>query len=191
MLLTLLSNNTVIGTQLYPITASDLQDDLRLADDELARLTPEINSYIAAVVPVLEHRLNRKLMTQTVVRKFDCFARTLNLTIGGVQSITSITYLDCDGVRQTLSASDYLLDSYISPCLVRRAIGASWPATYAQENNIEVMFVAGYGDHTAVPDQAKIWLRAAVQKLMQDCDGNGELPVNFMNGLVQSLKVYA
>lgn len=190
MLLTLLSNRITVETQLYPITPLDLQDDLALADDALAQLTPTLNVHIASMVAVLEHLLNRKLMTQTVVRKFDCLSGELNLSVSPVQSISSITYLDCDGVRQVLPSDQYILDDYKQPAQVLPALGISWPSTYSKENNVEVSFVAGYGDHNAVPDAAKLWLRAAVKKVMTDCDGNGALPHNFMGALIQSLKVY-
>ena len=44
-----------------------------------------------------------------------------------LQSITSIKYIDADGVLQTVAASVYQLDTYREPGLVKPAWLQSWP----------------------------------------------------------------
>lgn len=73
-----------------------------------------------------------------------------------LQSVTSIKYLDADGVQQTLDAADYVVDIDSDPGRVYPAYGKSWPSTQSIENAVRIRFVAGYGDAGAdVPNPIK------------------------------------
>jgi uncharacterized phiE125 gp8 family phage protein len=68
-------------------------------------------------------------------------------------SITSIKYLDGDGVEQTLAPSAYVLVAGGGPLAQRAglfpAYGTAWPTNRAQAASIKVKFVAGYGSSYA------------------------------------------
>jgi uncharacterized phiE125 gp8 family phage protein len=73
-----------------------------------------------------------------------------------VASITSIKYLDGDGVEQTMNPSDYVLVAGAGPLAQRAGIfpayGAAWPTNRLQAASIKIRFVAGYGvDSSYVP----------------------------------------
>jgi uncharacterized phiE125 gp8 family phage protein len=63
----------------------------------------------------------------------------------------SITYLDTDGVSQTLAATEYQLDVQSIPGEVVEAFDKSWPDTRDQKNAITVAYDCGYGDADSVP----------------------------------------
>ena len=116
--------------------------------------------YIAAARRACEHETGRRLITQTLMLYLDEFpAAEIDLQVAPVQSVSSIRYADTLGVQQTISSSDYVLDSTTIPGWVLPAYGVSWPSSRAVANAIEVTFTAGYGaDGSAVPEDLKLWM---------------------------------
>lgn len=127
----------------------------------------------------------RALMTQTwdlFLPRFPCGPDdpTLDGLIGirvplpPLQSVTSVKYLDTAGVEQTVSASDYVLDTKSEPGRIVPAYGKTWPSTRETVNPVAVRFVAGYGANaSAVPKDIREWLKATVAFLFE----NREAPV--------------
>lgn len=73
------------------------------------------------------------------------------------QSITSIKYLDADGVQQTLDPSVYEFDAASFPPRAKPVYGQLWPATrVATFNSVAVRFVAGYTSVNLVPSVIKL-----------------------------------
>ena len=71
-------------------------------------------------------------------------------------SVESITYIDTDGVEQTLAADQYVADKVAEPAGIYRAYEVTWPTVRAQVNSIKVTFKAGYGDAADdVPEKYK------------------------------------
>ncbi len=79
-------------------------------------------------------------------------ASEMNLPFGPVQSITSVVYLDTDGVEQTMDAADYTLDLYSTPARLLLAYGATWPAARDTTNSVKVRYATGY----SLPDASPI-----------------------------------
>jgi uncharacterized phiE125 gp8 family phage protein len=77
-----------------------------------------------------------------------------------LQSVTSIKYIDEDGVQQTLDSSLYTVDKDSEPGWVFPAPGQSWPSTKAIQNAVRVRYVAGYGAASDVPSALKLWIHA-------------------------------
>lgn len=72
-----------------------------------------------------------------------------------VQSIDEITYVDADGVTQTLATSEYQFDLGAEPVYIRPAYNKNWPAVRNQIAAITVDFTAGYGEAADVPAQMR------------------------------------
>lgn len=70
-------------------------------------------------------------------------------------SVTSIKYRDSSNVQQTISSSDYTVDTYTAPGRVTPAYGLTWPSGISHTNAVEVVYVAGYGAASAVPASIK------------------------------------
>lgn len=69
-----------------------------------------------------------------------------------LQSVTSISYIDSDGVTHTMPTSDYFVDSSGDPGRVCLQYGKSWPCvTLRPRSAIQIRFVAGWSDPYLVP----------------------------------------
>lgn len=91
------------------------------------------------------------------------FARsTILLPRNPIQSVSSITYLDGDGVSTVLSASNYRVDIVSEPARVTPAYSLAWPTTQWVTNAITIRYIAGYGAASAVPAE----LKAAIKLLV-------------------------
>ena len=75
-------------------------------------------------------------------------------------SVTSVKYLDENGIQQTLDPSKYLVD-LVTACIVP-AYNQSWPTVRAQLNSVQVEYVSGYGNAAAVPESIKDAVRFIV-----------------------------
>lgn len=132
-----------------PISISDLQTWCKSTEeaeaDTLASLISEAREHV-------EGWINQSLAPQTLAARWDCFpCWTLELERPPVTSVTSIQYVDTDGVTQTLSPSLYQVDIYSSPARITPAYGQVWPWTRPQMNAVIVSYVAGYASPDLVP----------------------------------------
>ncbi len=123
-----------------------------------------IQSYVLAAVNEIDGDdgwLGRALVTQTWRLDIDYFpACPILLPLPPFQSLTSITYIDSDGVEQTLASSAYrVVASGSDPAQVEPAYGTSWPATRNQSAAVSITYVCGYGDPTDVPELIRNYIR--------------------------------
>ena len=73
--------------------------------------------------------------------------------------VTSLKYLDADGVETTLAAEDYIVDTGAKPGRITPAAGETWPTTQVDRpNSVTLRFTAGYANPEAVPAS----IRAAI-----------------------------
>ena len=132
-----------------PISLADVRIHLRID-------THEEDAYITELVEAarnyVERYLDRSLITQTWTATFDTFFDdNLILRHGVVASVTSVTYLDNDGVQQTLSTDVYELARENGRQLIRLKFNQTWPAHRVHMDNITVVYVTGYGVASDVP----------------------------------------
>lgn len=185
-----------------------------IADASLGAGAPSVNTtgdpvlglLIASARAHAEQVLRRYLVTQTVDAYFDGFpsgylswreARPrYEIRLPPLQSVTSITYVDGDGVTQTLDAGQYLVDARSVPARIEPAYGCSWPSTRDQANAVVVRFVAGYGAAAAVPACVRQWILLRVRTLYNNRDqlnigtsGLAEIPPAFVDSLLDSERV--
>jgi uncharacterized phiE125 gp8 family phage protein len=126
-----------------PVVAEDLREQLNFDSTEKA-------AFMAGLLQTAredaEERLWQRLITQTWDQWFDDFGcGRLDLELSPVQSITSLKYLDVDGVLQTLSPDVYELGECHGIGFVRLKKDQQWPTTYGVEDCIVVRHVVGYG----------------------------------------------
>ena len=70
----------------------------------------------------------------------------IELRTGPVYGVTSVTYVDGDGVTRTISADDYLLDDGAQVPTLYPAFGTTlWPSGRDQAAAVRIQFQAGYG----------------------------------------------
>lgn len=160
-----------------PLSVSDAKTHTRIdetAEDSL------ITDYIAAGRQLIENQTWRALITQTVTVKLDHFPIwDIWLPRSPAQSITSIQYVDTNGDTQTVSSSNYTLDTYSTPSAITPAYGQVWPTARCQRNSVTVVYVAGYGDAASdVPEDIVHALKLIVTEAYEDREGGD--PANQM-----------
>jgi len=124
-----------------PISANDVAEYLRV--DDVAADQDLLDSLITAARQYLEQYLSRPIATQTLEEALTGWADPIVLD-SSLQSVTSIKYLDLNGVEQTLASNQYLVDTYSEPAQITPAYNVTYPELYAVPNNVKVRYVAGY-----------------------------------------------
>lgn len=161
-----------------PLTAADIATPLRL---DGSAFDAHINSLLIPVFRAeAEHRLSRRLITQTVELVLDAFPTDdVDLLLPDVQSIISVKYLDDAGVQQTLTSTAYALDGDSTPCWLLPV--TTWPTAGDYANAVRIRYTVGYGPAASdVPSNIKLWIIAHV---CQALDNPGALDTNNLRTL--------
>jgi len=175
---------------LVPVDLADMNAFLRVdfADDDTL-----ISQMIKAARQLAENITKRQLMTATWELILDEFPNSdgeIKLPRPPVQSITSITYIDTDGVSQTLDSADYRLDSDSEPARITPAYGKTWPSTRDVTNAVRIRYVSGYASASDVPEAIKNWIMIRVATMYENREAFvvgqsiGEIGRSFIDGLL-------
>jgi uncharacterized phiE125 gp8 family phage protein len=166
-----------------PITTQEAKDHLRITttdDDTL------ISAMIVAVREYVENVTSRALITQTWDIFYDQFAE-VELPKPPLQSITTIKYIDTDGVQQTVSASVYTVDTDSDPGRVYLAYNQSWPGIRGINHAVEIRIVAGYGTASAVPQPIKHAMLLMIGHLYENREATAPLTISEIPMAVDAL----
>ncbi len=149
----------ITGPTASPVSLAEAKAHLRFYGTEDDGL---IAGYLMAATQSAEQQTNLLLGEQTWELTIDQWPSSvwgsggvIRLPRSPVQSVTSISYVDADGVTQTVLAGDYVLDANVRPAAIYPAFGKAWPVTRPQANAVAVRFVVGY---TQIPEP----IRAAI-----------------------------
>ena len=158
-----------------PITRDECKTFARIdstAEDSL------IDSLLIAARELAEEYCDRQLMQATYDLTYNSFpgAGFLEIPYAPTSSITSVKYVDADGVQQTLAGDNYVADVDVDPARIYLAYNATWPTVRFQRHAITVRAVVGYADADAVPDAIKTALKMMVTAWLNDREGCGEIP---------------
>ena len=128
-----------------PITLSEAKAHLRVDTNTEDAL---IQSLILASRLHIEAALDIALITQTWRLHLDRWprARSLNLPLSPVQSLTAVRVFDGDDDNETVSNAAFILDGTANPARLVLSGSRSLPVPGRAANGIEIDFVAGYGD---------------------------------------------
>lgn len=105
----------------------------------------------------------RRLAPTTLEVIFDAFPSEIRLPGAPITELTSVKYIDVDGVEQALDPSEYEADT---EGIKGRIIPVtSWPSISATKlNSVRVQYVAGYTPET-IPADIRLWLLVRVATL--------------------------
>lgn len=132
-----------------PISTTDAKTHLRVSGSSEDAY---IDTLVKAARRHVEEYLGRALVTQTRKLFLDRFpAWIIEVPFGPLQSVSSITYVDNDGVSQTIDSGNYRVDIYSSPPRITPAYGEVWPTPRQVSHAVTVTYVCGYGTASAVP----------------------------------------
>lgn len=145
-----------------PITLADVKAQLGIPTADTAT-DALITRRITEARQWAEDYMQRAIFTQTQEVRFDDFPPimrlreriqlpdryfdfdAIKLPFPDLQSVVSIKYIDIDGVEQTITASDYVVDTYDYLGAVRPAYGLAWPSVRSEANAVRVQYKCGYG----------------------------------------------
>lgn len=178
-----------------PVTLDEARAHLRAA-------TTLEDAIIASLIKVArvtcEDRLQRALIASSWRLTIDAFSPAIALRMPRIISVTSIKYVDEDGVQQILSPASYLVDTASEPGWIVPANGYAWPATRDQINAVEIEFSAGYGATAAdVPAPIRQWILLMVGTLYENREtvvtqqGIVSVSLGFTDRLLDTYRVFA
>ena len=156
-----------------PVTLDQLKDALRI-------LVPEFDAELLRILKTaraaVEEDTRRRFITQTVALYLDYWTPgdTLELRIAPVSAVTSIQYVDEDGVTQTFSSSSYQTDFDHTPPRIMLVESEQWPTDIADQvpKAVTVTLTAGYGDPDDVPHEARLAIIEYARWLWHGCEGD-------------------
>lgn len=124
----------------YPVTLAEAKTQCRVLHDAEDGL---IQTYIVAATSYVERQLSMSLMSRTYALTLDAFTDTIELPRGPVTSVTSVGYVDQDGLPTTVDSDLYTVDLSSSPQWVVLNSGSPWPTPMSGINMVTVTYVAG------------------------------------------------
>jgi len=144
----------IIPPTTEPITLQEAKNHLRVdgTDDDVL-----IQSLITTAREYCEAFQNRAYITQTWEMTLDSFPQMpLKLPRPPLQSVSSIKYIDQNGVETLFDAANYIVDTDSEPGRITLVPGIFWPSVILKPiGGVKIRFVAGYGDATKVPMMVK------------------------------------
>ncbi len=125
----------------FPIDVPDAkrQTNITFAEDDLY-----LQDLIEAVTDQTQRDTKRQWIQATYVQTLAAFDRVIRLEVAPVISVTSVEYIDFDGVTQTLSTDIYDVVINEEPALILLADGQTFPTTFNQPYAVTITFEAGY-----------------------------------------------
>ena len=183
-----MATKIITAPSFEPLSVADVSEYLRLDDSPTDTLL--ISSLITAARQHLENYLNRFIAEQTVELALTGWKDKIDLS-APVQSVTSVKYLDENGVEQTLNTNQYLVDTYSEPAAIYPAHDVTYPNLYDQENNVKIRYVVGFTsggspDTNPLPDPLKFAMMLIIGDLYANREAGGEKAYQ-VNPTVQNL----
>jgi uncharacterized phiE125 gp8 family phage protein len=125
-----------------------------------------VGAWLRGVISYAEGYTQRSFMARTWRLTLDRFPDgAIKLEFPPLMSVSSIKYLDQDGVQRTVDPADYIVDTVSEPGYVVPAFGRAWPTTAPRINSVEVLFRCGYGSQPEdLPDDIRLYILAKLQE---------------------------
>lgn len=100
----------------------------------------------------------------------------IRLPFPDIQSISSVKYYDSDDVEQTVNSSQYAIYHDAKGGFLRFADNFTYPAAYSDRlDAVQVVFLAGFGDASAVPPAIKAAILMTVAHLYENREATTDL----------------
>lgn len=194
-----------------PITAAEFREWARIDSDDAQAAVAAL--LIQAMREYAENLTGRAFIQrglQLIVPGWDqvlvngLLVTGIELPCPPLAAVSSITYIDTDGVEQTLDASLYTIHAWHEPGVIVPAWGESLPATRCVPDAWRVNYVAGYPqdgspyDETSaqagMPAKLKLWVQARAATLYEHREqlihnSRIKIPTDFADGLLDSLVI--
>ena len=114
---------------------------------------PDVEELSKAAQRLIETRMDRALTEHTYRLSLDAFPTFIQLPRSPLIAIVDITYVDVDGVTQTMGVDEYHVDADAEPAVIEPAYGEEWPETRAIAGAVKVRYRCGHTDTRPAPPQ--------------------------------------
>lgn len=143
----------ISGPTVEPVSLATARSHLRVTSTSQ---DTRIESLITVARGRLERNLGRAFVDQTWELKTDGFCDEIFIPRPPLIEVSSVKYIDEDGVEQTLDTDVYLvIDQGEMPSSIVRAEDQVWPDLYSRPDAVRIRFRAGYSyDEDASPAEA-------------------------------------
>lgn len=172
-----------------PVTLAEAKAQTRAdsdADDGL------IAALIVTARTDCENRTGRTMITSGWTLTADSFDGLCELPMPPAVAVTSISYVDSDGVTQAFDPSAYRIDLTTDPARLEPV--DEWPATADQIGAVTIVYTAGYGATADdVPGPLKDWIKLAVADLYKNRERSDEKPTiarDFVDSLLDHYRMW-
>ncbi len=173
------STQIVTAPSVEPITLTEAKARLGVtisdSDDDITALISECRA-------VCERECRRALAAQTWNLFLDDFPAgdTIELPLPPLTSVTHVKYYDTSAVQQTLSSSNYYVDTAPEPGRIVLKSTASWPTVEdGRPSAVEIRYVCGF---TTYPPEVKAAILMLLAARWDNPAGDG-IPLGVRNAL--------
>ena len=139
----------------------------------------------------VEDYTHRKLITQTWDVFYPCFpgGRFMVIPFGAIQSVTTVKYIDEDETTNTMSDTEYGVDTDSIPGSVYLNPDESWTSdTLWPSNPVIVRIVTGYGDdNTDIPSNIQAAMKMIIDTMYENRETIVTGTIISENTIVESL----
>lgn len=180
-----------------PVTLAEAKLHARIEQDLEDSL---LATFIAAARQHGEQLTGRQFVEaeyDLLLSSFPCGNDPVELPKPPLQAVEAVSFVAPDGVTQTMSASDYVVDTSGLLGRIYPADGSVWPATRRQRNAVIINFRTGWPVVTGVPstpEAIRSWLFCRVTGLYDQRESFAgrsvsALPGDFLDGLLDPWRV--
>jgi uncharacterized phiE125 gp8 family phage protein len=157
-----------------PLSVDDVKSWLRGYDASDTSEDFTIESLIRAARHQVEEDTGLKLMTQTVdqtVDQFPCGLEPVQLYVGPVQSVTSVTVHSSTDVSSVVATTVYFLDTSRRAARLCLKTSQAWPTDLRWQVAAVVRVVVGYTSAGLIPEPLLHAMRLLIEHWHHDCEG--------------------
>lgn len=166
------------GPSLPSVSVADLKTHLRIDSTNIDE-DDLIEFYAQAADEALEGELSVALLTQSLTLHLDAFpCFEIPLPRPPLSSVSSVQYIDVNGVTQILSPSLYVVDTGRKPGRIHLAFGQTFPSTQAVPNAVTVLYTAGRATQQEVPAMIRQAAMLVVGDLYENRERTAEQSVS-------------
>ena len=134
-----------------PVSVDEFRAQNGIRESNISR-NAVISNRITAARKWVESYCNIAIITQTWTLYSDELRDVFDLK-GLLQSVSSVKYIDTNGIQQTLASDQYYVDLVNSR--LHKAYNVNYPDVRGFINSVEIEFICGYGLAASVPNDIK------------------------------------